>query len=180
MRSSLNIVCLLFTIELGHSFPQNDLNRDSVSDSETLSDFNSNVPSHQNSNELADQAFDSHENGDSVYANTLDSSCIHESERPTEKRNTINMPIATIGEPERSRPPFDCKYNKKPACCVESFLYGILCMAWDLAEVISCLIVEDYGCCASFDKQGYGVDCDRDFVLHSTMKKKKPAFCPAG
>ena len=177
MHLSLYISCLLFAIELGHSFPQNDLSRNSVFDSETQSYFNLNVPSHQNSNGLADQAVDPRENDDSLYANTLDSSCIHESERPTEKRNTIDMPIATIGEPERSQPPFDCNNDKKHACCVESWLFGLLCKAWMVAEVINCLSDQDYGCCASFDKEGFGVDCGRDLILHSTMKKK-PAVCP--
>lgn len=178
MYLSLNIVSLLLTIELGLSFPQNDPSRDIVSVSETLSDLNLNVPSHQNSNGLADQAVDPREYDGSVYAKSLDSSCIHESETPTEKRNTIDLPIATIGEPERSQPPFDCRYNKKPACCVQSFLYGLLCKAWHLAEVINCISDQDYGCCASFDWEGFGVDCGKDLILHPTMKKK-PAACPA-
>lgn len=79
----------------------------------------------------------------------------------------FDLPVAALGDTERSEPPFTCKKNRKPACCVWGWVVRHICKSW-----------EDFACCAFFDKEDFGVDCETDIIRNPAVNEK-PTICPA-
>lgn len=105
--------------------------------------------------------------------------CNSDAENHIEERDTTGQsnknPSAAYTDP-----PFECKKGK-PACCVyPPARWNYLCKSWSEALILNCLKQIDWMCCESFDAEGFGVNCDKEYDLipKTTEQKHPPAVCP--